>query len=45
MIKHLGKQVLGEAKFRYVAALTDPRVRALLKQGKLQLELFERQTG
>jgi transposase len=41
MIKHLGKQALGEAKFRYVSALTDPQVRAMLKQGKLQLELFE----
>jgi transposase len=41
MIKHLGKQALGEAKFRYVTALTDPQVRAMLKQGKLQLELFE----
>jgi len=43
MIKRLGKQALGEAKFRYVTALTDPQVRALLKQGKLQLELFEDQ--
>ena len=41
MIKHWGKQALGEAKFRYVSALSDPQVRAMLKQGKLQLELFE----
>jgi hypothetical protein len=41
MIKALGKKALGEAKFRYVTALTDPQVRALLKAGKLQMELFE----
>jgi hypothetical protein len=41
MIKTLGKAALGEAKFRYVTALTEPQVRALLKQGILQLELFE----
>ena len=41
MIKRLGKQALGEANFRYVTALTDPQVRAMLKQGKLQWELFE----
>jgi hypothetical protein len=43
MIKALGKTALGEAKFRYVTALTDPQVRALLKAGQLQLELFEDQ--
>ena len=41
MIKALGKKALGEAHFRYVTALTDPQVRALLKAGKLQMELFE----
>lgn len=41
MIKALGKQALGEAKFRYVTALTQPQVRALLKAGKLQMELFD----
>jgi hypothetical protein len=41
MIKALGKQALGEAKFRYVTALTEPQVRALLKAGKLQMELFD----
>jgi transposase len=41
MIKSLGKKALGEAKFRYVTALTDPQVRGLLKQGKIQLGLFE----
>jgi hypothetical protein len=43
MIKALGKAVLGAARFRYVTALTDPQVRALLKQGVLQLGLFEDQ--
>ena len=43
MIKALGKAALGEANFRYVTALTEPQVRALLKRGKLQLELFEDQ--
>jgi hypothetical protein len=43
MIKALGKAALGEAKFRYVTALTEPQVRALLKQGVLQMGLFEEQ--
>jgi len=43
MIKALGKAALGAAKFRYVTALTEPQVRALLKAGKLQMELFEDQ--
>jgi hypothetical protein len=41
MIKRLGKEALGEAKFRYVTALTDPQIRALLAKKRLQLELFE----
>jgi hypothetical protein len=41
MIKRLGKEALGEAKFRYVTALTDPQIRALLVKKRLQLELFE----
>lgn len=41
MIKRLGKAALGEAQFRYVTALTDPQIRALLAKGQLQLELFE----
>jgi len=41
MIKSLGKKALGEAKFRYVSALTDPQVRTLLKAGKIQMGLFE----
>jgi transposase len=43
MIKRLGKAALGEAKFCYVTALTDPQIRALLAQKRLQLELFEGQ--
>jgi hypothetical protein len=43
MIKALGQAALGEAHFRYVTALTDPQVRALLKAGVLQLGLFEDQ--
>lgn len=41
MIKRLGKAALGAARFRYVTALTDPQIRALLAQKRLQLELFE----
>ncbi|MDP2323716.1 MAG: IS1634 family transposase [Gammaproteobacteria bacterium] len=43
MIKALGQAALGAAHFRYVTALTDPQVRALLKTGVLQLGLFEDQ--
>ena len=41
MIKRLGKEALGQAKFCYVTALTDPQIRALLAKKALQLELFE----
>jgi len=41
MIKRLGKQALGEARFCYVTALTDPQIRALLAKQRLQLEFFE----
>jgi transposase len=41
MIKRLGKKALGEAQFRYVTALTDPQIRALLAKGRLQLDLFD----
>ena len=43
MIKRLGKAALGEAKFCYVTALTDPQIRGLLAKKRLQLELFEDQ--
>ena len=36
-----GKAALGEAKFCYVTALTDPQIRALLAKKRLQLELFD----
>jgi hypothetical protein len=41
MIERMGKEALGEARFHYVTALTDPQVRALLKRGVVQMELFE----
>ena len=41
MIKSLGKKALGEVKFRYVTALTDPQIRTLLKKKVFQLELFD----
>lgn len=41
MIKRLGKAALGEAKFCYVTALTDPQIRGLLAKKVLQLELFD----
>jgi transposase len=41
MIKRLGKEALGQAKFCYVTALTDPQIRGLLAKKGLQLELFE----
>lgn len=41
MIKKMGKAALGEANFRYVTALTDPQIRALLNQKKLAWELFD----
>lgn len=41
MIKRLGKVALGQARFCYVTALTDPQIRALLAKKRLQLELFE----
>jgi transposase len=43
MIKRLGKAALGEAQFCYVTALTDPQIRALLANQRLQLGLFEDQ--
>ena len=41
MIKQMGKEALGEAKFRYVTALTDPQIRALLNKKILTWELFD----
>ena len=41
MIKKMGKKALGEAHFRYVSALTNPQIRAMLKKGHFQMDLFE----
>lgn len=40
MIQQLGKQALGETKFRYVTALTDPQICLLLKNKTLPLDLL-----
>ena len=41
MVKSLGKEALKEADLRYITALTDPQIRKLLKEGTLQMGLFE----
>ena len=41
MIKQMGKEALGEAKFRYVTALTDPQIQALLKKQVIEMDLFD----
>lgn len=41
MVKSKGKQALGEAGLRYITALTDPQIRRLLKEGTLQMGLFD----
>ena len=41
MVKSRGKQALSEAGLRYITALTDPQVRALLTAGVMQMGLFE----
>ena len=41
MIKAKGKAALSAEGFRYITALTDAQVRTLLKQGVLQLDLFD----
>jgi transposase len=43
MLKTPGKQALNEVGLRYITALTDPQIRKLLKQGTLQMGLFEEQ--
>lgn len=43
MVKSKGKAALEEAGFRYISALTDPQIRKLLKEGTLQLGLFDEQ--
>lgn len=40
MVKSKGKQALNAAGLRYIGALTDPQIRKLLGEGRLQLALF-----
>jgi hypothetical protein len=40
MVKSPGKQALQAAHLHYITALTDPQIRHLLHQGRLQLGLF-----
>lgn len=41
MVKSGPKEVLAECGFKFLTALTDPQVRALLKKSALQLDLFD----
>jgi transposase len=41
MIKSKGKQALAANGLKYITALTNPQVRKLLKEGVIQLELFD----
>ncbi len=41
MIKSAGKGLLEETGFHYVSALSDPQIRAKLKQGVFEMELFD----
>jgi hypothetical protein len=43
MVKSKGKEALSAAGLRYITALTDPQIRRLLSQGRLQLSLFSEQ--
>jgi len=43
MVKSKGKQALSQAGLRYITALTDPQIRRLLKEGTLQMGLFDEQ--
>lgn len=40
MLKTKGKALLSDQGFQYVTALTDPEIRRMLREGKLQLDLF-----
>jgi transposase len=40
MVKSKGKQALQEAGLHYISALTDPQIRRLLGEGRLQMGLF-----
>jgi hypothetical protein len=41
MIKSLGIEALHEEGFNYITAITKPQIRTLLKQGTIQLSLFD----
>ena len=43
MVKQAQKDELNEAGFSYITALTKPQIEKLLKQGALQMELFDAQ--
>lgn len=45
MIKAKGKEALGALGWRYISALTKQQIRALLKQGVLQPDLFDQDIG
>ncbi|MFC1836162.1 transposase [Thermodesulfobacteriota bacterium] len=41
MVKRKGKEALNQEGFTYITALTNPQARKLLKEGIIQLELFD----
>jgi len=43
MLKAKGKELLKEHGFRYITSLTDPQIRKTIREGKLQLDLFDEQ--
>ena len=45
MLKAKGKEALGAQGWRYISALTKPQIRALLKGGVLQADLFDQDIG
>jgi len=45
MIKSKGKEALGALGWRYISALTKQQIRALLKRGVLQPDLFDQDIG
>jgi cytochrome c-type biogenesis protein CcmH/NrfG len=45
MIKSKGKEALGTLGWRYISALTKQQIRALLKRGVLQPDLFDQDIG
>jgi transposase len=45
MVKSKGKQALHDAGLRYITALTDPQIRHLLREGTLQMGLFQEEVG